>query len=327
MSLNAKIQQEQVTQTIMSLIKMQANQRAKRWFVTINNYIQDDILFIESDTFQSLCKYIVYGKEEAPTTGTKHIHLYFRLVSKLYKNSIKKMFPRGIIEVAKGDEVSCFQYCSKEGNYKEFGQRLKNVENWVTKVEKLKQLLRDLMEKSWEEFEANHPYEAFYHKKKLEEYKFTHQEVKGPWNGELSEKNIWVFGKPGCGKSMWAHKQAEQHEIYIKNVNKWWDGYVDGPVKAVIVEDFPIDDKNWLINILKIWADRYPFNGEIKGGTVKVTPGRWILIITSNHSIEEVFKNCPIEDVDAIKRRFKEIKMEANSVIQWTRVPKDQLDQ
>ena len=50
-----------------------------------------------------------------------------------------------------------------------------------------------------------------------------------------------------------------------------------------------------------------------------------ILIITSNHSIDEVFSSCQKEDVDAVKRRFHEFKMEAGSIIQWARVPKDQL--
>ena len=49
------------------------------------------------------------------------------------------------------------------------------------------------------------------------------------------------------------------------------------------------------------------------------------LIITSNHSIEEVFRNCQFEDVQAIKRRFHEVQMVPGSIIQWARVPKDQL--
>ena len=136
----------------------------------------------------------------------------------------------------------------------------------------------------------------------------------------MARKNIWIFGPPGCGKSMWAHQQAAQDEIYIKNVNKWWDGYIDGEVKLVIIEDFPVDDKAWLINILKIWSDRYPFNGEIKGGTVRVTPGKWIIIVTSNHSIDEVFEKCQQDDIQAIKRRFTEIELKLGSIVNWARV-------
>lgn len=305
----------------------EANTRATRWFLTINNYTEEDIHFIESETFISLCKYMIYGKEQAPSTSTNHLHLYFRLKSRLYKNSIKRMFPRANVEIAKGDELQCFNYCSKNGDFKEFGQRLNKVDEWISKVDKLKTLLEDLMNKSKEEFEALHPYEAFHYKQKLEEWKFQHQKKLGPWGGELSRKNIWIYGEPGCGKSRWAHQQSPEEEIYIKNINKWWDGYNDGNAKLVIIEDFPVDDKSWLINILKIWADRYPFNGEIKGGTVRVTPGKWILIVTSNHTIEEVFKNCHDEDVQAIKRRFHEVQMVAGGIIQWSRISKDELDE
>ena len=305
---------------------MENNPRANRWFITLNNYTEEEIQFIESETFKNICKYIIYGKEQAPSTGTNHLHLYFRLKSRMYKNSIKKLFPRAVVEVARGDELQCFNYCSKNGDFKEFGQRLNKVDEWISKVEKLKVLLDDLMNKSKEEFEALHPYEAFHQKQKLQEWKFQHQNKLGPWGGELSRKNIWIFGPPGCGKSMWAHQQAAESEIYLKNINKWWDGYNDGSTKLVIIEDFPVDDKAWLINILKIWADRYPFNGEVKGGTIRVTPGKWILIVTSNHSIEEVFSSCQDEDVQAIKRRFHEVKMEPGGIIQWSRISKEELD-
>lgn len=135
----------------------------------------------------------------------------------------------------------------------------------------------------------------------------------------MARKNIWIFGPPGCGKSMWAHQQAAQDEIYIKNVNKWWDGYIDGEVKLVIIEDFPVDDKAWLINILKIWSDRYPFTAEVKGSSIQIDPGTYIMIITSNYSIEQCFANQ--EDQDAIKRRFREAYIEnANSLFLQTKI-------
>ena len=303
------------------------NERSKRWFITLNNYSNDDVEIIRSTMFKSLCKYYIFGFEHAPKTGTKHIHLYLRLNKNMYKNSFKKIFPSAHIEVAKGDEVDCVEYCSKEGEYEEFGTRLKKTDSYISKVEKVKNMLDDLMHLKKDEFDAKYTYESFHHRNKLILWKYDHGEKPKIWNGDLKLKNIWIYGVPGCGKSRWAHQQAEQDEIYIKNVNKWWDGYIDGEVKLVIIEDFPVDDKAWLINILKIWADRYPFNGEIKGGTVRVTPGKWILIVTSNHTIEEVFKNCQYEDVQAIKRRFHEVQMVAGGIIQWSRISKDELDE
>lgn len=306
---------------------MEANPRSNRWFITINNYTSEELSFIESSNFKSKCKYMIYGLEKAPTTGTEHLHLYVRLNSRLYKATLKSLFPRACVEIARGDELQCYNYCSKNGEYKEYGQRLNKVNDYIGKTERFKIMIKDLMNKEWDEFEALYPYESFHQKKKLEEYKYSHQKLSGPWNGELKMKNIWIYGVPGCGKSRWAHQQGHKEQIYLKNATKWWDGYNDSEIRLVIIEDFPVDDKAWLINILKIWADRYPFNGEIKGGTIRITPGRWILIVTSNHSIEEVFEKCQELDIEAIKRRFHEFKMEPGSIVQWARVPQDQLDQ
>ena len=94
MSLNAKIQYEQVIMTISSLIIMSyLNERSKRWFITLNNYSNDDVEIIRSTMFKSLCKYYIFGFEHAPKTGTKHIHLYLRLNKNMYKNfkSVNKL--------------------------------------------------------------------------------------------------------------------------------------------------------------------------------------------------------------------------------------------
>lgn len=53
---------------------------------------------------------------------------------------------------------------------------------------------------------------------------------------------------------------------------------------------------------LKIWADRYPFPGEIKGGTIeRIRPEK--IIVTSNYSIRECFPNP--QDHEPMLRRFK----------------------
>ena len=304
---------------------MESNSRGTRWFITMNNYNEEVINKIRSQVFKDICKYYILGFEEAPTTNTKHFHLYIRLKQKMYRNSLKKLLPNCVIEIAKGGEQSCFEYCSKEGKFEEFGQRLKYIDEWISKKQKLLQMLDDLMKLQWQDFEAKYTHEAFTLNKKLQDWKFSHQKLTGPWGGELQKKNIWIYGEPGCGKSRWAHQQASEAKIYLKNVNKWWDGYNHGTTQLVIIEDFPVDNKEWLINILKIWSDRYPFNGEVKGGTVRVTPGKWILIVTSNHSIEEVFVNCQEQDVKAIKRRFTEVHMKNGNLIQWTRVPNEEL--
>jgi hypothetical protein len=58
---------------------------------------------------------------------------------------------------------------------------------------------------------------------------------------------------------------------------------------------------------MKLWADRFPFTGEVKGSAVIIEPGQFVLIVTSNYPIEKCFTNQ--EDVDALRRRFNEIHM------------------
>lgn len=286
----------------------EANPRATRWFLTLNNYAPEDIELIESNRFQDLCKYIIYGEEEAPSTGTKHIHLYCRLKTKMYKNTIKCMFPRGVIEVARGDEMQCYNYCSKGGKFKEFGQRLSKIDDWVTKIQKTKKMLDDLLKMSWEEFGNTWTIQALNRRSQLIQWKFDRTPILPPFEGELREKNVWIWGPAGTGKTVWARKQMDPKNTMFKLQNKWWEGYDDYSCRLVIIEDL---DKNYakaLTTHLKVWADRHWFAGEVKGGAIKVNPCKFFLIVTSNHSIEECFENE--EDQKAIKRRFKEIKIE-----------------
>jgi hypothetical protein len=50
------------------------------------------------------------------------------------------------------------------------------------------------------------------------------QRVKKPWSGKLKNKNFWIGGIAGMGKSHWAANMPSAEEQYRKNPNKWWDG-------------------------------------------------------------------------------------------------------
>ena len=78
---------------------------------------------------------------------------------------------------------------------------------------------------------------------------------------------------------------------------KWWDGYKGE--KAVILDDL---DTPILGHYLKIWADRYKSNGEIKGGTLPLLHETFI--VTSNYSIKELFDKDTIM-IEPLERRFR----------------------
>lgn len=121
-------------------------------------------------------------------------------------------------------------------------------------------------------------------------------------------KNLWLWGKSGCGKTTIA--TTKFGEYYFKDKTKWWDLYTNQP--TVVCEDV---DRSWnsVAEFFKIWCDHNPFSGECKGGTLRLRPER--IIVTSNLTLEEFFTGAGVKDVSPYVRRFREYQVE--SVQQW----------
>ncbi|KAH0787419.1 replicase [Histomonas meleagridis] len=249
----------------------QLNPRGCRWVGTLNNPLNN-----WQDLFQSIAKdlnikYLVAEKEFAPTTGTPHIQFYFRLSNRLYKNTITSKFTGCFIDIANGSEVANYKYCTKtKVELLEIGNPIAAIEAERNKLEKTKEMLSDVLELSWNEFEAKWPYQAFHHYNKLMEYKLRHDKTIKIWDGNLKSKNKWVYGPPGTGKSRWARQQATNiSKVYKKNLNKWWDGFHHEEAEVVVLDEMNLS-KSVLVDQLKNWGDRYPLEGEVKGSAMTI---------------------------------------------------------
>ena len=121
-------------------------------------------------------------------------------------------------------------------------------------------------------------------------------------NIEKTCNNLWIWGKPGCGKTYYATHTYPNY--YFKLQNKWWDGY--NQEECVILDDF--SDKK-LGYYIKIWADNYKRDGEIKNGTIPLKFKTFI--ITSNYMPRAIWPEDPILQL-AIARRFNFITVRGN---------------
>ena len=94
---------------------------SRRYVFTINNPNEDSIDLILRLSAQDYCKYIVYGRENAPTTGTFHLQGFVIFNTPQRCGAVRGYLPGAHIEPAIGTSFQCREYCIKDGDFVEFG--------------------------------------------------------------------------------------------------------------------------------------------------------------------------------------------------------------
>lgn len=265
-----------------------SNTRSRGWCFTINNPTGWDDVDLEK--LQNETIYLVYGKEKGTQEQTVHYQGFCRFAHPVTFKRIKDILPRAHIEAQKGSCQQAADYCKKDGDFLEYGElptKRNSKEMWKWVIE---QAEKGNIEAIKDE------YPAIYFRY-LERIKSIRLRRGGVMPGPLLHE--WWVGPTGTGKSRTLWRLYPDH--YAKELNKWWDGYQDEDVVA-IEEWCPKNECT--ASFLKIWADRYPFPAQIKGGSLKkIRPKK--IIVLSNYTIDQCFPNS--EDHEPIKRRFKVI--------------------
>lgn len=259
------------------------------WNFMTPNWTQEDI-----DSLSAVpCKYMIYGKEVAPTTGMPHLQGFVQFTDQKTMSAVQKVI-RGHLTAVTSRPWDCIEYCKKEGDWTERGKPPTNPgkrerDDWTGYVDLIKEgRACDLPEKIYiTQFRNIQAIEAKYRK------------VDTTLDGDFV--NEWIWGPPGTGKSRTA--RAENPGCFIKSHNKWWDGYQQEDV--VLIDDV---DSNWqgVTTHLKTWADRYSFPAEIKGGSMPIRPKK--IVVTSNYCIQAFCEKLGADSVtmQAVFRRFTE---------------------
>lgn len=260
--------------------------RSRGWVWTINNPIEDDKTNFEN--LKLVAQYCIYGTETGEN-GTPHWQGFTYFKSLKSFTQLRSLLPRAHIEKQRGTLDQAIEYCKKEGNYIESGERphgsTGQKDKWTT-------VLKLAREGKVQEIEDNFPAIYIRYHTKL----FGLHEPESPLILSTLENEWWV-GPTGSGKSSELWSVYPNH--YQKQLNKWWDGY--SYEETVAIEEWSPRNE-CTASQLKIWSDRYPFSAEIKGGCLKkIRPLR--IIVLSNYTIEECFAQA--QDREPILRRFK----------------------
>lgn len=255
--------------------------RSRDFRFVLNNYSAD-----EENQLKELegVRYMVFGHEIAPTTGTPHLQGYVYFNSARSFASMKKINKRIDWRTCDASPEDNRGYCVKDGvDIFEKGecpmsQKAKgdcNKRRWA-------EILQLSESGNWEKLKEDYPHEYCTNLAKL---KLVHNNRSKELEvlDHTVKPHFWYYGPPGSGKSLRARREAPG--AYIKDPKtKWWNGY--DLEDDVIIDDF---DKYQVAQggDMKRWLDIYPFQAEFKGDQSMIRPKR--LIITSNYHPNDIW--------------------------------------
>lgn len=265
--------------------------RARSFCFTLNNYSDEDIEFVKSVK----CKYLICGKEVGEE-GTPHLQGYVMFKNAKSIKTIVKVL-RGHIEVAKGNCRQNIEYCSKEKDFFEIGDRpspgkrtdIDNVRVLVNNGSSMKEIVQVCAS-----------YQALRFAEKMKEY----CEPERCWVPNV----YWFYGSTGTGKTREAKAMFPDAWMSGKNL-KWWQGY--DAHSEVIIDDFRCDFCTFheLLRIL----DRYSYTVEVKGGSRQLLARN--IVITAPKPPRLMFEHRVSEDLEQLLRRITEIRLFGTEVI------------
>lgn len=283
------------------------NIKSRNYCFTINNYRKADLKhFHKLAEGLSKHRYICFGLEEAPTTGTKHIQGYIQLKDAQRLTFLHQYFSfmkdgkvhKFHIEIANGTPAENKQYCQKQGAFFEFGEPVtQGARNDLSEIkEKVKSDPKNI---NAIVDEHGNNYQQIKYIQTLQPFYLPQR------NPDTPPIVFWIFGPSGVGKSRLVYDTFSTANVC--NVSSYrWPGNQYVQQDCLLFDDFRKGDMPFH-TILKI-TDRFPFTLECKGGHIPLNSP--FIIFTSPHSVDETFEASG-EDLQQLKRRMIQIHLDS----------------
>lgn len=267
--------------------------RCRNWCFTLNNWTEDEELFLTTPNKQ--IRYIIFGQEKGEKEETPHLQGFVIFHNQKEFHQVKKFFgDRYHIEKTRGTVEQNIAYCSKDEEFFENGDKPQG-KGHRTDIEEVKKQVSEGVRLDIIVNNAT-SYQSARHAELLMKYKQPNFNRPPP-------KVFWFWGGTGTGKTRTALELAGTEDTWISGRDmKWWEGYYGQ--KKVIIDDFRGDFCKFheLLRIL----DRYPYRAEVKGGSV------WVefeeIYITTPLPPDETYKSKTTEDIGQLLRRITEVR-------------------
>lgn len=260
---------------------------------TLNNYTEAECELLRQ--LGGYVKYLVFGREVAPDTGTPHLQGYVTFNSPATLAAAKrKISPRAHLEPAKGSAADNFDYCSKDKDFEEFGVRPIRQPGKRTDLEDVKQAILDgkTLAEAILEGKAR-SYQG------IKMYDFIRRKIYRRPAMDKPELVICI-GPSGTGKTSWAEQYLGDYENVPSAGIGWFEG-VDN-CENVIFDDLRIKDRNVFALFLQMFNRNPKMQLPVKGGFVDWSCRRAVITCLE---IEDI--RVPYEKIYQLLRRADRI--------------------
>lgn len=271
--------------TVVDGNTMSSTTKHRAYLLTINNYTQNDINALNND--KHYCMYQIERGEQ----GTVHIQAFI-----YYTNPRvwpKSKYPSAHIEVARNID-QCIKYCSKEDTRVEGPFEIVNCPKPEQgRRRDLETIAKSIMEgTTLPAIAIEDPVTYIRYFRGLQALANIHKPHRsGP------PITIWLWGLAGAGKTKYVFDHHTS--VYVKDQTQWWDGY--NHEETIVIDDF---DGKWPFRDLLRLLDRYPYQGQVKGGYVKITSPN--IYITCEYHPRDIFEGND-NTYNQVSRRLNKI--------------------